>query len=199
MIYNKCMKLGQVVLEKPTFAKAMAGKSAKEHKVVIRHMDKDDAEPMRAYINKLSKEQTFVTFQGEEVTIEEERDYTVGAIKKIESGAMVKLLLIVDGLVAGIAESSLGVRTHSHVGGFGLSIDSSVRGMGLGRLLLETTIGEAKKGLKGLRMVELSVFENNEIAINLYKSCGFVEVARIPEKIFYKGDYIDEIVMVLKV
>ena len=37
-------------------------------------MDKDDAEPMRTYINKLSKEQTFITYQGEEVTVEEERE-----------------------------------------------------------------------------------------------------------------------------
>lgn len=183
------MKLGQIVLEK----------LVKDCKVVIRHMDKDDAEPMRTYINKLSKEQTFITYQGEEVTVEEEREHVEGAIKKMEKGTMVKLLLVVDGLVAGIAESSLGVRTQSHVGGLGLSVDSSVRGMGLGRLLLEVTIAEAKKELKGLRMIELSVFVNNEIAINLYKSCGFKEVARIPEKIFYKGDYVDEAVMTLKV
>lgn len=183
------MKPGQLVLER----------MVKDHRVVIRHMDKDDAEPMRIYINKLSKEKTFVTFQGEEVTVEEERDYIVGAIKKIENGEMVKLILIVDGLVAGIAESSLGIRTHSHVGGLGLSLDSSVRGMGLGRMLLEATINEAKKELKSLRMIELTVFDMNEVAVKLYKSVGFKEVARIPEKIFYKGAYVDEIVMILKV
>ena len=183
------MKLGQVITEK----------LVNGLKVVIRHMDKDDAEPMRVYINKLSKEQTFITYQGEEITVEEERDYVVGAIKKIENGEMVKLLLIVDGLVAGIAESSLGVRTHSHVGGLGLSLDSSVRGQGLGRILLEATINEAKKELKGLRMIELTVFDKNDIAINLYKSVGFEEVARIPEKIFYKGSYVDEIVMILQI
>lgn len=183
------MKLGQIVLEK----------LVKDHRVVIRHMDKDDAEPMRIYINKLSKEKTFVTFQGEVVTAEEECEHVEEAIKKMEKGAMVKLLLIVDGLVAGIAESSLGVRTHSHVGGLGLSLDSTVRGMGLGRLLLNATISEAKKELKGLRMIELTVFNKNDIAIKLYKSVGFQEVARIPEKIFYKGEYVDEIVMILKV
>ena len=183
------MKLGQVVIEK----------LVNDRKVVIRHMDKDDAEPLREYINKLSKEQTFITFQGEEVTVEEERDYIVGAIKKIENGEMVKLLLIVEGVVVGTAESSLGVRTHSHVGGLGLSIDSTVRGMGLGRLLLNATISEAKKELKGLRMIELTVFEMNEVAITLYKSVGFKEVACIPEKIFYKGVYDNEIVMILKV
>lgn len=183
------MKLGQVVLQK----------TVQDHAVVIRHMDKDDAEPMRTYINKLSKEQTFITYQGEEVTVEEEREHVEGAMKKMEKGTMVKLLLVVDGSVVGIAESSLGVRTHSHVGGLGLSLDSTVRGQGLGRMLLEATISEAKKELKGLRMIELTVFDMNDIAINLYKSFGFKEVARIPEKIFYKGEYVDEIVMILKV
>jgi len=193
------MKLGQIILEKSILAKVRARKPAKEHKVIIRHMDKDDAEPMREYINKLSKERTFITFQGEELTVEDERKHVEEATIKINKGTCVKLLLFVDGKLSGISEVGLGVRTHSHVGGLGLSVDSSVRGMGLGRLFLETLLEVVKKELKGLRMVELSVFENNEIAINLYKSCGFVEVARIPEKIFYKGDYIDEIVMVLKV
>ena len=183
------MKLGQVVLEK----------AVENRKVVIRHMDKDDAEPMREYINKISKEQTYITFQGEELTIDDELEHVEDATKKINKGIYIKLLLFVDGKLAGISEVGLGVRTHSHVGGLGLSLDSSVRGMGLGRLFLETLLDVVKKELKGLRMIELSVFVNNEIAINLYKSCGFAEVARIPEKIFYKGNYVDEIIMILKV
>ncbi len=64
---------------------------------------------------------------------------------------------------------------------------------------METLLEVVKKELKGLHMIELSVFVNNEIAIKLYKSCGFKEVGRIPEKIRYKGEYVDEIVMILKV
>lgn len=183
------MKLGQIVLEK----------LVKNRKVVIRHMDTDDAEPMREYINKISKEQTYITFQGEELSIEDELEHVEKTVKKMDKGTYVKLLLFVDGRLAGISEVGLGVRTHSHVGGLGLSLDSSVRGIGLGKLFLETLLNEVKKELKGLRMIELSVFVNNEIAINLYKSFKFKEVARIPEKIFYKGEYVDEVVMILKV
>lgn len=177
----------------------MLTKTVKDRRIVIRHMDKDDAEPMRIYINKLSKEQTFIMLQGEELTAEEEQKYVEETIKKMDDGKKVKLLLIIDDKVSGIAEVTLGIRTHSHVGGFGLSVDASIRGLGLGRLLLDATVSEAKKELKGLRMIELSVFVMNDIAINLYKSYGFVEVARIPEKIFYKGEYVDEIVMILKI
>jgi len=183
------MELGRIVLEK------IVG----DHNVFVRYVDKDDAEPMRQYINKISKEQTFIMFQGEQITSEEEQEYVVGAVKKLQDGTMVKILLFVDGKVAGIAEVSLGIRTHSHVGELGLSLDSEVRGKGLGRLLLETTIQEAIKELKGLRMIELSVFDMNDIAINLYKSYGFKEVARIPEKIHYKGKYVDDVIMILKI
>ncbi len=183
------MKLGQIVIEK-----IMEGR-----KVVIRHLDEDDVEPMRHFINKLSKEKTFITFQGEQISLEDEQKYVREIIKKIESSTTVKLVLMVDGQVVGTTEISLGVRTHSHVGGLGLSVDSSVRGMGLGRLLLETVISEAKKELNGLRIIELTVFAINEVAISLYKGCGFREVGRFPEKISYKGNYVDEIIMCLEV
>lgn len=183
------MTLGQIVIEKE-----LSGR-----RVTIRYMNKDDAEPMRRYMNKLSKEQTFITYQGEEITAEEEQKYVEETIKKMENGVIVKLLLLVDDVVVGTTEVGLGTRTHTHVGGLGLSVDFSVRGLGLGRLLLETVIAEAKKELKGLRMIELSVFAINDIAISLYKSYGFQEVGRVPNKIFYKGEYVDEVIMCLQV
>lgn len=183
------MKLGKVVVEKEVSGR----------RIVIRHMDMNDAERMRRYMNKLSNERTFITYQGEEITAEEEQKYVEETMKKMENGVIVKLLLLVDDIVVGTAEVGLGNRTHTHVGGLGLSVDASVRGLGLGRLLLETVISEAKKELKGLRMIELSVFAINDVAIALYKSCGFQEVGRIPNKIFYKGEYVDEIIMCLAV
>jgi len=181
------MKLGQIVIEKEVSGR----------RVIIRYMNKDDAEPMRRYMNKLSKEQTFITYQGEEISVEEEQRYVEETISKMENGTVVKLLLLVDDIVAGTTEVGLGTRTHTHVGGLGLSVDASVRGLGLGRLLLETVISEAKKELPGLRMIELSVFAINDTAINLYKSCRFTEVGRVPNKIFYKGEYVDEVIMCL--
>lgn len=167
--------------------------------VVVRYVDERDTQAMLEYINEISKEQTFISFQGEQLTLDEEQEHVDKVLKGINDKSHVKFVLIVAGVMCGMCEVSLGIRTHTHVGGLGLSISSHVRDKGLGRLLLETTIDEAKKNLTGLRMVELTVFANNPVAIGLYKSCGFVEVGRIPNKIFYKGNYVDEIVMYLKV
>ena len=54
----------------------------------------------------------------------------------------------------------------------------------------------AKEKLKtNLKLIELGVFAENKIAINLYKKIGFVEVARIPNRFQQNGKIMDEIVM----
>lgn len=46
-------------------------------------------------------------------------------------------------------------------------------------------------------MITLEVYSENERAIELYKSEGFVEWGRLKGGIFYKGQYIDEVRMAL--
>jgi ribosomal protein S18 acetylase RimI-like enzyme len=63
---------------------------------------------------------------------------------------------------------------------------------------MEEIIKLAKKELRpGLKIIRLSVYSNNKIAIALYKKYGFKEVAKIPKQIQYKGKLIDEIIMLL--
>ena len=38
--------------------------------IVFRYPQKEDAEAMARYINTLSKERTFISFQGEQITLE---------------------------------------------------------------------------------------------------------------------------------
>jgi len=54
----------------------------------------------------------------------------------------------------------------------------------------------AKRKLKPKpKIILLSVFSTNNIAINLYKKFGFKKVAKIPKQFQYKGKLVDEIVM----
>lgn len=183
------MKPGDLVLNK----------QIGDDQIFIRHMEETDGTIMWKYINELSQEKTFVTFQGEEITIEEEEKHVADVLKKIHEHKIVKLLLFVNEELSGICEVGLMGRVHSHVGGLGLSLSKNVRGRGLGRLLIETTVKEATEKLPGLHMIELTVFATNDIAQKLYESCGFKEVGRISEKIKHHGEFVDEIIMIKKV
>lgn len=48
-----------------------------------------------------------------------------------------------------------------------------------------------------LRKVELWTLDGNERAIHMYKTAGFVEEARLPERSFKDGVYVDHIVMAI--
>ena len=55
-------------------------------------------------------------------------------------------------------------------------VDSSIRGKGYGKKLIEEAIEYAKNEL-GAKEINLGVFTNNEKALKCYKSIGFEEIA----------------------
>jgi RimJ/RimL family protein N-acetyltransferase len=56
-------------------------------------------------------------------------------------------------------------------------------------------IAEAEAHMEGLRIIELSVFANNERAHRLYQNQGFIEFGRLPGGILRRGEYVDHIYM----
>ena len=68
-----------------------------------------------------------------------------------------------------------------HRANVGISIDSAFWGLGLGKALMAACIECAKKA--GYKQLELDVFEQNERAIGLYKSLGFVPFGINPKAI----------------
>lgn len=48
---------------------------------------------------------------------------------------------------------------------------------------------------KNLRMVELWTLADNERAIRMYKACGFVEDARLRDRSWIEGHYVDHLTM----
>ena len=168
-------------------------------KIMIRYLDKGDTHILQEYINELSLEQTFVRFQGEQMSFDEENAYVESQLKTIASGKSIVLLLFVDGKLAGVTNLSMMAKTESHVGLFGISIGKNYRGKGLGELLMENLINEATDSIPSLKIIILTVFDINDAAIHLYNKLGFVEHGRLPEGLFYKGNYVDQIEMHKKV
>lgn len=179
------MKPGKIVYEGTT----TTGKP-----LLIRYLDKDDTQVLLDYINTLSKEQTFIRFQGELLTLEEEQKFVDKNLKNIEEGTTVQLLAFADGKLIGVSGVYMLEKVEKHNGLFGISLASGFRGEGIGTILMEKVLEEAKH-LTGIKIIILNMFGPNEVAKRLYEKMGFIEYGRLPKGIVYKGEFVDYVYM----
>lgn len=184
------MEPGKVVFE---------GKTVKGLPIVIRYLKEEDTDALRDYINVLSKEQTFIRFQGEQVSFEEEKEYVERFVRRIKRRLAVKLLAFTGRKLIGDGRIDLSEKTEKHVGRFGLSVAIDYREKGVGTILTQKILEEAEKNLPDLRIVVLGVFADNPVAIAMYEKFGFKEYGRLPEGVFRKGKYVDHISMYKKI
>ncbi|MEC5387521.1 GNAT family N-acetyltransferase [Uliginosibacterium sp. H3] len=85
--------------------------------------------------------------------------------------------------------------SRAHIGTLGIGLLPRVRGKGLGRKLLDTTI--AKAWHKGLTRIELSVRVDNPVAIALYERIGFQHEGTRRNASLIAGRYCDTYAMAL--
>jgi L-phenylalanine/L-methionine N-acetyltransferase len=161
----------------------------------LRYLQDGDAPALLDFINALSREQTFILFQGEQLTLAQEEAWLRDRLDEIAAGNRVHLVAMRQQLVAGAVEVSLKPLAERHVGVIGISVASAMRGIGLGQRLLEAAIAEAAAYLDGLRLFDLDVFANNVAALALYRKLGFVEYARLPGGVRHAGTFVDLISM----
>lgn len=171
------------------------GKSNSGKPIVIRYPAKEDLKSAWEYINEISKEQTFVLFQGEKITLENEEKWLKGEMLKIAEGKSVQLFVFSNDKLIGISGITMRDKAEKHVGNFGITLAKNFRGEGIGRLLMETVLKEAKQNLKDLKIITLGCFSNNPIAKKLYESMGFIEFGVLPKSLVRKGEFIDHIYM----
>lgn len=170
--------------------KKMLGK-----KLVIRYPKKGDEHFMHEYINTLSREKTYIRFQGELLSLKEEKKYLDGQLEKIKKNKAVQLLVFLNSKLVGISEITLKDKIEKHIGVLGITVAKEFRGKGIGKLLMDNIIDESKKNLAELKIIILEVFDNNPIAISIYENFGFIKYGKLPKGICYKNKYIDSILM----
>lgn len=180
------MKPGEIVYQ---------GKSKSGKEIIFRYPTKDDLKSLWEYFTKISKEKTFISYQGEEITLEGEKKWLKGELKKITECKAIQLFVFSDNQVIGVSGVSMKERAEKHVGIFGITIAKDFRKDGIGILLMETVLKEAKKNLKELKIVTLGVFGNNPIAQKLYKKMGFVDYGNLPKGAIHRGVPVDHIYM----
>jgi RimJ/RimL family protein N-acetyltransferase len=83
----------------------------------------------------------------------------------------------------------------AHIGSLGIGILGSYRGKGIGRELMKVALQKAQQ--KGLTRIELTVRENNRVAINLYEEFGFVVEGIHKNGVCINGTYENHIFMAL--
>ena len=184
------MKLGRILYK---------GKTKKGREILVRYPKKDDTILLLNYFNTLSKERTFIRFQGEELTLKEEKKYMRDLLKKMKKNRAVKLLAFIGDKLVGVSDIKLQDKVELHVGVFGITVAKEFRKEGIGKLLMNLAFEEAKKNLKDLRIVKLGVFANNPIAKIMYEKFGFIVYGNLPEGIKHKSKYINHIYMFKKI
>ncbi|MDP3093782.1 MAG: GNAT family N-acetyltransferase [bacterium] len=172
------------------------GKTKKNRRITIRYAKKQDARLMLDYINTLSKEKTFIIFQGELISFKDEKKYLDSFFSQMKKNEAVKLLAFHGKELVGVADVRLKDRNTDHIGRFGLTVAKNFRNEGIGKLLMKLTLEEARKNIKKLRIIDLSVFANNTIAQRMYhKRFGFKKYGCLPKGIRHRSKFVDDILM----
>ncbi|MDD4027203.1 MAG: GNAT family N-acetyltransferase [Candidatus Shapirobacteria bacterium] len=154
-----------------------------------------DAEILKNYINKISAEKSFITFQGEQQTLEEEIKWLKEKIELITKDECVFIMAFIDNKLVASSEITLKNLVKKHIGSFGITVDIDYRGEGIGKTLMELVIKESIKKIKQLKIIELEVFGDNSIAQNLYKKMGFIKYGRLPNGLKHGKKFVDAILM----
>lgn len=171
------------------------GISKKGNGFILRYPRFGDLQSMLHYINAISKERTFSNFQGEQITLEEEKRYLEMLLKEMKLDRNVTLLVYNGDKLIGGSGIALGNRIENHIGIFGISLAKNFRGEGIGTVLMQEVINESVKQIPSLRIVILKVFANNTVAFKMYQKFGFKEYGRLPQGIQYRGKFVDAILM----
>lgn len=149
-------------------------------KCVLRNGMESDAAEVLDCFNVTHGETDFLLSYPDENTfdLEKEREYLA---QKEASGREIEICAVVDGHVAGTAGiGAVGERDKvKHRADFGIGIKKDYWGRGIGRALTEACVECACQA--GYVQLELEAVGENESALALYKSAGFVEYGRNPK------------------
>lgn len=165
-------------------------------KVVIRSAVKKDAEELCDHRFITSGETYFMARYPEEgrLNVNKMQD-VLNSMEKDPQSFMVTAFM--DNHIIGDAGVTQ-LRPHMkyrHRAYFGISIKKQYCNSGLGTIMLQTAVDQAKKN--GFEQLELGVFNDNLNAMHLYEKFGFEKYGIQPRAFKLKdGTYRDEIIMV---
>jgi L-phenylalanine/L-methionine N-acetyltransferase len=157
--------------------------------ITIRSQEPQDAEQVSAMMGSLG------TFEGTLQLPDMPVASRIEFLQKVDHQSCKLVAVVGDRIVgaAGLHSAGASLR-RSHVRQLGIGILREWQGQGLGRRLIARLLDWADNWAGVLR-VELSVHADNDRAMALYRSMGFVEEGRHPAYALKNGRYIDVLTM----
>ncbi len=159
--------------------------------ILLRSAEPEDAEALICYLRTTAEETRFLLREPDEINITPEQE--IRFIESSRNGERDLLLLaFLNGRhIGNCSLMSFGDKSRlRHRCEVAIALYREFCGCGIGRLMLETVLAEAKR--LGFEQAELTVAAENARAIALYESLGFVKYARLPNQTkFRDGAYSD--------
>lgn len=167
-------------------------------KVIIRKAKKEDAEELIKFINVISYESDFLTFEPGELKLTKELEESI-IEEYYNSDNKLFLVAEIEGEIIGNLSFKGGSRQRlKHTGEFGISVKKEYWNMGIASQLIKELI-EWVKASKIIKKINLKVREDNECAINLYRKFGFIEEGKVSKEFYVNGIYYSTILMGLEI
>ena len=142
-------------------------------------------------LDSVARERRFIGFL-QAPPLESTREFVLSNIKN----RVPQMLALKDGAVVGWCDiSPMKGEGFTHCGRLGMGVLKGHRRQGIGSMLYEGAICEAKK--MGLIRVELEVYASNRPAILFYEKWGFVHEGVKRRARWLDGVYDDKVVMAL--
>lgn len=147
--------------------------------LIIRPAEPEDAPELLTYFRQVVRETDFLLItvpESEVLTIADE----VAFIRSLANNTKHLHLLAVAGgkIVGAITVKQPDMRKEAHLGQLGIAILHEYWNMGIGRRLVTAALRWAEQH-REMEIIQLSVFANNERAIQLYRNFGFMEYGRL--------------------
>lgn len=165
----------------------------------IRSLEPTDQEKLYNYYSKIVKERTFILDQGSKITKEGEAEFLNLTLKAEKENKTIYLLAEYNNEIISSCSIEKRDKALHHIADIGVIVAKKYRGEGIGKILMQKVIKEAKKKWKDLKIITLDVFANNKIAQKLYYSLGFQVYGILPKGVYYRHRLVDRISMFKKV
>ncbi len=166
--------------------------------ITLREANGGDARDLLLRVNRIAGESRNISMKPGEfrMTPTEERDY----LERMRQNPGSLFIVAVDeGQIVGDLNFHSGAYARTkHQGLFGMSVDRTHWGLGIGAALIQALIEWAKAG-GVIRKINLRVMSYNRRGIFLYRKFGFVEEGRHSRTFQIDGQFFDDISMGLEI